>query len=151
MKHIFVKIELTIMKLRYQYFENEKLLIFCFRDNFSLDLYQKAAQLSKENFWKNIKSILVDLRHVRLENKKLLIKELIQIRNNSNFGGYKMAYLVDDPKILVNLHLYIENNKSSDYKYFSTLLAAISHLNLFLPVNEIEERIKNLKYSIEND
>lgn len=139
------------MKIYFQYFENEKLLIFSFKGNFSIDLYQKSAQLSKEDFWKNIKSILLDLRSFHINNKNLIINELNNIRENSDFGGYKVAYLVNDPKILANLHLYIENNKKSEYKYFSTLPAAINHLNLLLPVIEIEQRIKNLKYSIEDD
>jgi len=106
-------------------------------------------RITQEDFWKNTNALLLDMRQTNPGNQQLIINELNEIRKTSNFGGYKVAYLVDSPRILANLHLYIEYTHSDDYNYFSTLKAAISHLDLNITEETIEKRLKNLSNIIE--
>lgn len=137
------------MIIRYQFFEDEKLLIIRYEGVFSIDQFKKAAiEMQKKNSFKNLKSLFIDLRDIITGKNFLVFNELIKVRNASHFKGYKVAYLVEDPKILVNIHLYKDHINSADYQYFSTLEPCINHLEISISNEEIEKRINELKNTI---
>ncbi len=137
------------MLTSYQFFPNQTFLLMRLQGEFSIEAYKKTSQvLQKNKNWRHLKYFLLDLREVKSGKEDLFLKELVKVRKISEFSGYKMAYVVEDAKILANLHLYRDYVKSSDYEYFSTLKSAINHLGIVLPLFEMEKRIQQLENTI---
>lgn len=137
------------MRINYQFFPDQNFLLMRFQGEFSLDAFKKSTIIvQKDKNWKNLKYFLLDLREVKAGKTNLILKELIEVRNISSSTAYRMAYVVEDPKILANLHLFIDYIKSRDYQYFSTLKSAIYHLGIAISVDEMEQRIHQLENTI---
>lgn len=139
------------MTIKYQYFPAETLFIIKLEGEFSLDEYQKSIPvLNKNPNWRGVKKVLLDIRNTWSSNYTVIAKELVEIRKSADFPSYKLAYIVEDPILVANLDLYVQMSKKHVfYEYFSTIDAAIRHLNIHNNSDEIEILIKHLNQKIE--
>lgn len=111
------------------------------------DYKQSALVLNKNTHWKEAKKVLLDMRSAFSSKKKVFTKELTHIRKSAHFPNYRLAYLVDDPQLIANLELYIQaSHLEGFYKYFSTIKAAIHHLEISQTASEVEEKIEQLEH-----
>jgi hypothetical protein len=139
------------MKINYQTFNDNKLLVVRFEGKFSIDRYKQHVFYLKETpEWKSIEKNLVDLRSVvdfKLELED--IQTIVDIGDNLIKKNILSVQLVDKPILTVFTHLIQEGfskyNLKSDYCY--TLDRAIELLKLNKTTKELELIINNLEYN----
>ncbi|MFO8234848.1 MAG: hypothetical protein R6U04_05545 [Bacteroidales bacterium] len=140
------------MKIEYQVFEKENLLIHKFYDRWSTREYKDYITFSIKNLNLGVvNKILTDLRE--LEAIQPLFDEINQIQAISKeipLDKYINVHLVTDPMLTVASHIYQQTMSPGDkiqYTYCSTLAYSLELLNLNINSQEAEKRINNLEFS----
>lgn len=133
------------MTIYYQFVSEDHLLLMRWTGLFSISHYRDSiSKMQKNPNWQHLKRFFLDLRELEVSSNKIIVDQLLKIRKESIPGVYKTAYIVDNPFVLVNVHLYAEGTKSDDYKYFSTIKPAIDHLGLNYTTIGLEEMLNRL-------
>ncbi len=121
------------MKIKYNFFQNERLLVYRILGDFSLAAWKNFYYtILTRKEWGFIENVLVDLRKTDslinfiddIEEMKNFRKEVIQ-------KDYKTVFLVDDPArtVFADLYAYQISNMYSCY-YCSTSKSAFEFLEL---------------------
>ena len=148
------------MEIRYQYFEEEKLLIQKFIGLFSLESYKNNSSRIHQNLkMKEIKKVLIDFRDLKINKNKDdflddfddRIEEIVDYRKeiNKNELANKAIVLVmwvDKPFPTTIVHLFQENFSKMKYNYCSTEEKVIEILNI-KPNFNLSSKVNNLSNS----
>lgn len=138
------------MKIYFQTFNNEKLLIQRFEGEWSTSIYKEyIIDKSQTVLQNNISKILTDLRNVNMPivfKENNFIEELVNIRKLIPRTNFRNAQLVSQPISTVMAHLYQQDQAQlqPQYIYCSTLSYALNFLNLEISEDEMENMILNL-------
>lgn len=134
------------MKYTYQFFKEYELLIIQYKDEFTIQNYlESQEEIQNDIQWSESSKILIDIRDILFPEGVKIVDELIQARQNKKIHDYRLAYLVKGPKSVVITHLYIDKLNNPKYKYCSTTEAIITHLNLNLRSDELENMLQELQ------
>ena len=146
------------MDIKYQIFEDEKLLIQKFNDKFDFEKYVHYAMgnMSKISSFE-INKILIDFRDIVFEGKEPpddffeTVDKIINIRKEMKDkmnirGKVKIVFLVDKPIPTVIAHMFQSNLPDSEYHYCSTENSVYTKLKLPRDFS-IDSAINNLKES----
>jgi len=137
------------MKIEYQFFLENKLLIQKYYGNFCLEEYSAYVNyMLKKEEWLSVEKILTDIRDIDLEVALEFLNEMSKIRRKVIQKKYLNVFLVDSINNTVFAHLY-QKIQSKKYNYFhcSTIEYAMQLLNINKTAEEVEHIISNLKYS----
>lgn len=139
------------MKIKYQLFEEDNLLVHKFYGKWSTQEYEEYVQFSAKKL--NIESvdkILTDLRE--LETIQPVFDEINHIQNITKklpISNYINVHLVTDPMLTVASHIYQEglaSEKKIKYNYCSTIKYALELLRLKMTPEELKTLLANLEY-----
>lgn len=147
------------MEIKYQYLEDEYLLIQKFAGLFSLDNYLRFTRhLAKDLSTKTITKVLIDFRDLMFsENNETMpddidekLDKISQIRRDFNQKQIEnkevvLVIWVDKPIPTVIAHLFVNNFAHMDYNYCSTLTTVIEILNLPSYSDNLESIVENLE------
>ena len=146
------------MEIKYQIFENENLLIYKFKGDFSLEDYKHFSRFILEKTASfNINKLLIDFRDLEIDdhfyesdNLNANIKNVAKIRKdlNPNIKNLKEiihVFWVDQPQSTVLVDLFIENFPGMNYHYCSTVDSILSLLKLPKHLQNLNEITNNLK------
>lgn len=136
------------MKIKFQFFKDEKLFIVKYSGEFSIEKYsQHVTEVTNRLEWKFIEKILVDLRSTKFNLPLQKIKKLIEIRvEKLNQKELITIHLVDSPTETVASHLYqAPFKKKFNLNYCSTIQKAKELLSFEKTKNDLEFKINNLK------
>ena len=143
------------MKIDYQIFEEEKLLVQKFTGDFSIEEYVRyIRQVMSNNQLNSVDQVLIDFRDVifedipdDFEDKIRLISE---IRKNINENevkrdDVKLVFWVDKPIHTVIAHMFIENLSNRNYYYCTTIESVLDIMPLSGRLADLENVVKNLE------
>jgi hypothetical protein len=136
------------MKINYQFFEANNLLVQRFTGDWSTEHYEHYVDYSMEIIdMKKIKKIFTDLREIDLQAAMEDEEKIRKIRNKIPNLDYLNIHLVINPVSTAISHLYQEKFVSTglSYKYCSTIEHAIKLLGLDYSIGEMENVLKSLK------
>jgi hypothetical protein len=153
------------MEIKYQFFEEEHLLIQKFTGLFSLEGYIKYnSQISKDNPSKTINKVLIDFRDLVFNQNNDVIPDdfneklerISEIRKNINQKQHQnkeitLVIWVDKPLPTVIAHLFVNNFSKMNYNYCSTSSKAIEILKIPWQFNYLENIVNRLKNSFKNN
>jgi len=139
------------MKINYQTFNDNSLLVVRFEGKFCIDRYKQHVLYMKETpEWNSIEKNLVDLRPIvdfKLEIED--IQTIVDIGNNFIKKNILSVQLVDKPMLTVLTHLiqkeFSEYNLKSDY--CTTISKAIELLNINFEEIELSKMLDNLEHT----
>ena len=133
------------MEYTYRYYKETQFLIIQYKDEFNLqDYLQSLDEIQNHCNWLECRKILIDTRKLSHAKGTKLVEDLLNARKKEKLHDYRLAYLVDHPNTTVVVHLYIDGLNNPNYKYCSTLEAIISHLNLNLSSNKLENMLQEI-------
>ena len=134
------------MEIKYEFFENENLLIQKYIGDFSIEHYKEfVVFLLKTKEWKSVKKIFSDFRNINLSLALENLDKLTKYRDETVKTKYFNVFLVDNPDNTVTANLYQEKLNKYDYSYCSTISYTINLLGLNKSEVELECIIKDLK------
>jgi hypothetical protein len=137
------------MKIYYEFFEDQNLLIQKFLGDWSTEIYEKYIEVSLKTIDINkIEKILTDMRQVNLKPAADDEAKLIGIRNAIPNKHFINIYLVENPLTTAMSHIYQEKLMAAGlkYNYCSTMEQALKLLDLDIDVHEMEQRIKTIQH-----
>jgi hypothetical protein len=148
------------MEMRYQFFENEYLLIQKFTGLFSFEFYKKIiGQMHLAHGNKNVKKVLIDFRELKFgESGNYLpddfdekLEKIIRFRKEINKNELRnkevnLVIWVDKPLPTVIAHLFLDSFSKMRYNYCSTEDKVIEILDL-RPEFNLLNNINNLENS----
>lgn len=147
------------MEIKYQFFEDENLLIQKYSGLFSMENYIKYTQFIKNNLsFKLVKKVLNDFRELDLgiiENNipddfKDVIEKIANLRKNLNNDLKKndetrIIFWVDKPIPTLVSHLFIDNIQNRFCNYYSCEDTIIRSFMLPESFNDLNQIISNLE------
>lgn len=141
------------MDIKYQFFNDNKLLVQRFSGVFSFEKHLLFMQFQFENDEFNlVEKVLIDLRDLHFEVSIVVFKKLmdyiIRIRknavNNTRNQDAKIVFWVNKPLTTVIAHQVKRNNPHLDYNYCSSAENVAQILQLQSDF-DLDDCIKNLK------
>lgn len=150
------------MEIKYQFFENEKLLIQKFKGSFSVSGYMQYISffMKDRNLYK-INKIINDFRDMDIEELSdrffTIMEKMTEIRRNILKKVVKrkspqVVFWVSNPNATVMAHLFIKNLKnSSNYQYFSSIDKIMAHLKLSSEFDNLDKVIDGLSNSFKSN
>jgi hypothetical protein len=138
------------MDIRYQIFDDDKLLVQKISGNWDIGHYEAYIDMSMDRLnLQSIQKIMTDLREINVSFLFDDIKRLIQIRQKIAIQDFVNVYIVDEPASTAMAHLYQTQlqKKGYTYHYCSTVFQALRLLALPYTENEMQKKIQNLKQS----
>lgn len=143
------------MEIKYQVFENEKLLIQKFIGFFSIELYMRYAPTILRNpAMRSIDKVLIDFREIDFSNVPDDFDEglgrMTEMRKNIQEKEIKrndvtIVFWVDKPIPTVIAQVFQEN--FSNYKYCSTAENVLENLKITDTLFDLEKIVENLQNS----
>jgi len=137
------------MKIAYQFFEKENLIIQRFIGEFSFEKYISYIQSkTKEYNPASVKKVLNDFRDLEIKEESddffMNVEKMTEIRKNINKNkiltdSITVVFWVDKPLPTVIAQLFIKNLRNKNYLYCSSV-------NKILEILDLPGEFKNLKY-----
>ena len=141
------------MEIKYQVFENEKLLIQKFIGFFSIELYmQYAPTILRNPAMRSIDKVLIDFREIDFSNVPSDFDEglsrMTEMRKNIQEKEIKrndvtIVFWVDKPIPTVIAQVFQEN--FPNYKYCSTAKSVLENFKITDPLFDLEKIVENLE------
>ena len=133
------------MEIYSRIYKEKGLFLQKYTGEFSAEEYKNyaLATISKPE-WNYVTKSLFDFRDLTFSGTEDVIDELIKFRNEMKIQNIVTVYLVSSPLATVLTHLYIDQVKSSNYYYCTTIEKAISILEIDTNSIEIEALLLNL-------
>jgi hypothetical protein len=149
------------MTIRYQFYENEKLIIQKYSGIFSIEQYIRfSGFIGKELSSKVITKVLNDFRDLKIaelddempDDFNEEIERISEIRKNFNSklrinNEIMVVFWVDKPLPTVVAHLFINNFSNMNYFYCSTGAKAIELLKLSPQFGNLNRILQNLEHT----
>lgn len=140
------------MKIQYQIFEEQNLLVHRYSGDLSMEMYQRYNRfiMSNPKISVAVKKVLIDIRAMNFPDEMPDFEEVMEkmkkIRNKIRKNKIKrddvsVVFWVDKPIPTVIAHMFTEN--FSNYNYCSTK----EHINEIL---NLSEQMSDLDFIIEN-
>lgn len=137
------------MKIHYQIFKAQRLMVQKYLGSFSFDHYKKfMLELINKPEWNYVEKVLTDAREVDPTNAFENLDALVKFREEVIKRNYLNVFLIDTPLSTITTHLYQEQlqEKDYDYKYCSTIDYALDTLELGISADDMEDIIMNLEH-----
>jgi hypothetical protein len=148
------------MRIRYEFFEREHLLIQEFSGLFSLPFYKKnMGQIYQSLKTKDIKKVLIDFRELIFtdlidnypEDFHESLEKVVEYKKQFNKTDNRISEVtlvlwVEKPLPTVIAHIFVSSFAGMDYNYCSTIDKVVDIIGLG-PEFNLLEKIENLKNS----
>ncbi len=148
------------MEIRYQFFEEEKLLIQKFSGFFSFEFYKEnSEEMYQKHKTKEVKKVLIDFRDIKITNDEdespedfdRNLEEVLKYRkkvseNQPGANDVKVVFWVDAPLPTVVAYLFVNNMSNKNLSYCSTEDKIIETLELDTTFM-LEQKVENLDLS----
>ncbi len=135
------------MKIKYKFFQEEKLLVYRVLGKFSINEWEKYYhKLLQRKEWESVENVLVDFREtVNLLEVINDIPEMKKFRTEIVKKKYQTVLLADNPDTTVFTHLYV-NELLQDYPctYCSTIEYALKVFEIDMILPDFEAMICSL-------
>lgn len=147
------------MKIKYQFFNNDHLLIQKFVGVFSIEKYLRHnGVITGQLMTNSVDRVLLDFRELMFSDKnesmpddfKEKMAEMVKIRRDINLQTHHnksvdLVILVNSPLPTLIAHLFVSNFDGMNYHYCSTLSKAIEMLRIPEYCDRIESIIEHLE------
>jgi hypothetical protein len=136
------------MKLYYHLSIEYNLLIFRWNGTWKEEIYEKGFDFFKQIVNKyRIENVITDFRNAKIDYVYQNFEKFINRKSEIN-ENYKRVYILNNPKLLVSVHMYAEslNKLNQNYFYCTTVKKAAELLSLQIPETELNKFIKSGEY-----
>jgi len=139
------------MRIEYQIFEEENLLIQKFYGEWSLEFLKSSMKIiGSLPEIDRVDKILTDMRGIHVRANSDIINDIRILINNAKKRRFIHVHFTDDIHTSVLFVRFQQELTTTDRKYFycNNLIKAIEKLNLNTTEKELEYKIQNLQNKI---